>query len=96
MMLIEDCIDDLPQDIDVDGANGQLTLTFDDGSQIVISRQSVQQEIWVAAKSGGFHLKQEQGHWFCAVTDEGLSALLNRVVSEQSGEQTQAFTLIDP
>ena len=46
MMLIEDCIDDLPQDVDVDGANGQLTLTFEDGSQIVISRQPVQQEIY--------------------------------------------------
>ena len=41
-MMIEDCIDELPQDIDVDGANGQLTLTFPDGSQIVISRQPVQ------------------------------------------------------
>ncbi|MEZ7965630.1 MAG: CyaY protein [Candidatus Azotimanducaceae bacterium] len=95
MMLIEDCIDDLPQDVDVDGANGQLTLTFEDGSQIVISRQPVQQEIWVAAKSGGFHLKQQQNHWFCAVTQEGLPALLNRVVTEQSGTATQAFTLID-
>ena len=95
MMAIEDCIDDLPQDIDVDGANGQLTLTFDDGSQVVISRQPVQQEVWVAAKSGGFHLRQRQSDWFCAVTDEGLPQLLNRVVSEQSGEKTDAFTLID-
>ena len=93
--LIEDCIDELPQDVDVDGANGQLTLTFPDGSQIVISRQPVQQEIWVAAKSGGFHLREQQDQWFCAVTQERLSALLNRVVSEQSGAPVEVFTLID-
>ena len=79
----------------VDGANGQLTLTFPDGSQIVISRQPVQQEIWVAAKSGGFHLREQQDQWFCAVTQERLSALLNRVVSEQSGAPVEVFTLID-
>ena len=95
MMMIEDCIDELPQDVDVDGANGQLTLTFPDGSQIVISRQPVQQEIWVAAKSGGFHLREQQDQWFCAVTQERLSALLNRVVREQSGAPVEVFTLID-
>jgi CyaY protein len=61
----------------------------------VISRQPVQREIWVAAKSGGFHLREAQNHWFCAVTQERLSALLNRVVSEQSAEPVEVFTLID-
>jgi CyaY protein len=73
MMMIEDCIDELPQDVDVDGAK----------------------EIWVAAKSGGFHLREQQDQWFCAVTQERLSALLNRVVSEQSGAPVEVFTLID-
>jgi frataxin-like iron-binding protein CyaY len=49
----------------------------------------------VAAKSGGFHLREQQDQWFCAVTQERLSALLNRVVSEQSGAPVEVFTLID-
>jgi CyaY protein len=85
LMLIEDRLDDLEDDIDVNGANGQLTLTFSDRSQMVISRQPAQQEIWVAARSGGFHLKWNTDHWFCAVTGERFSALLNRVLSEQAG-----------
>ena len=64
MMMIEDCIDELPQDVDVDGANGQLTLTFPDGSQIVISRQPSNKKfgwrlnraafIFVSSKISGF------------------------------------------
>ncbi len=91
LMVIEDRLDDLDDDIDVDGANGQLTLTFSDRSQMVISRQPAQQEIWVAAKSGGFHLKWNNDHWFCAVTGERFAVLLNRILEEQAGIQAEVF-----
>ena len=91
LMLIEDRFDDLEEDIDVDGANGQLTLTFSDRSQMVISRQPVQQEIWVAAKSGGFHLKWHTDHWSCAVTGERFSALPNPILADRPGLKFDVF-----
>ena len=38
-------------------AGGVLELEFDDGSKMVINRHGVAQEIWVAARSGGFHFR---------------------------------------
>lgn len=94
MMAIEDQVDAVAIDIDVDGGDGQLILTFLSGTQIVISRQPAQREIWVAAKSGGFHLKDRGYDWFCEMTAENLTDLLNRVVTEQAGVTVTAFSEI--
>ena len=76
---IEDRIDDLSDDIDIDSSGGLLTFTFEDGSNVILSRQLSTQELWVAAKAGGFHLRFEDDTWVCGATGENLSALLNRI-----------------
>ena len=82
---IEDRVDELELDVDIDASGGVLTFTLDNGSSIILSRQIANHEIWVAAKSGGFHLKRADGDWHCDNTDENLEQLLNRVFMEQSG-----------
>tara|TARA_B110000503_G_scaffold23943_1_gene37585 strand:+ start:302 stop:610 length:309 start_codon:yes stop_codon:yes gene_type:complete len=82
---IEDRVDELELDVDIDASGGVLAFTLDSGSSIILSRQVANHEIWVAAKSGGFHLKRVDGEWFCLNTEESLEQLLNRVFSEQAG-----------
>jgi CyaY protein len=44
--------------------NGNLLeVEFDDGQKIIINRHDINQEIWVAAKSGGFHYAWQDGAW---------------------------------
>ena len=62
-----------------------LAFTLDSGSSVILSRQIANHEIWVAAKSGGFHLKRAGGGWRCGNTGESLEQLLNRVFMEQAG-----------
>ena len=83
---IEDRVDELELDVDIDASGGVLALTLDGGSSIILSRQIANHEIWVAAKSGGFHLQIADGGWHCDSTDENLEQLLNRVFIEQAGE----------
>ena len=40
-----------------------VTLTFPNRSQIVINLQKPLQEVWLAAKSGGYHYKFSNGQW---------------------------------
>lgn len=40
-----------------------MELEFDDGSKIIINRHGPNQEIWLAAKSGGFHYAWQDGKW---------------------------------
>ncbi len=82
---IEDRVDELELDVDIDASGGVLAFTLDSGSSIILSRQVTNHEIWVAAKSGGFHLKRVDSEWFCQNTEESLEQLLNRVFSEQAG-----------
>ena len=84
---IEDRVDELPLDLDIDVSGGLLSVMFPDGSSVVLSKQVANHEIWVAAKSGGFHLHAQDQRWMCSTTDEELYDLLNRVFTEQLGAQ---------
>jgi CyaY protein len=83
---IEDQVDELTQDLDVDFSGSVLTITFPNSSQVILSRQVATHEIWVAAKSGGFHLHLTEGQWVCGTTAENLPTLLSRTFTEQLGE----------
>ena len=87
MFSIEESIDDSGADIDYENSAGMLTLTCENNqSQIIISRQPVLREVWVAAVSGGFHFKLENHSWQNTVTGESLSTMLNEVFSAQANE----------
>ncbi len=48
-------------DIDIHRSGGMLQLTFPNRSQIIVNTQPPLQELWMAAKGGGFHYKCEPG-----------------------------------
>ncbi len=56
-------------------------------SKIIINRHAPTQEIWVAAKSGGYHFKWADGSWIDTRSGEALADAISRVVFEQSGVQ---------
>ncbi|MDP2832291.1 MAG: iron donor protein CyaY [Pseudomonadota bacterium] len=68
---------------------GVLELEFDDGSMIVVNKQAAAQEIWVAAKSGGFHYRWDAGAWRDTRGGEELFAALARLASAQAGEPVE-------
>ncbi len=89
MFRLEDELDELEEDLDIENAGGILTVNFPNGSTIVLSRQIANHEIWVAARSGGFHLAAKDGDWYCQTTDETLPVLISRVFSEQLGREVK-------
>jgi CyaY protein len=64
---------------------GVLEVEFENGSKVIINRHAAAREIWVAAKSGGYHFKPQSGAWISGRDGGELYATLSRVVSEQSG-----------
>ena len=83
---VEDALDEAAPEVDIESTGGILTLGFADGSSVILSRQTAVRELWVAARSGGFHLQHDAGEWRCAATGEAFPALLSRVVGEQLGK----------
>src|SRR5574343_815873 len=68
-------------------AGGILEIEFEDGSKIIINRHGVAKEIWVAARSGGFHFRWDGALWRDTRDETELFAKLSALVSQQSGEQ---------
>lgn len=75
--------------LDADLESGILTLECPDGSRIIVNRQTPNREIWVAARSGGFHFAWKGGEWRDTRSGEELFASLSRISGEQAGEHLQ-------
>ena len=71
-------------DIDTVRAGGLLELEFPNGSKVVVNKQPPLHELWLAARSGGFHFHWSEGAW---ITNDGqeLFARLSEEVSVQAG-----------
>lgn len=82
---IERGLDDSGFEVERAG-DGIVEIEFEDGSQIVVNRHSVAREIWVAARSGGFHFRWDGGRWIDTRSGEELFAALGRLVAAQSGK----------
>ena len=84
---IEAAIEESGLDADVElKEGGVLEIEFADGSKIVINRHAAAREIWVAARSGGFHFRWDGSAWLDTREATELFAALSKLVSEQSGK----------
>ncbi len=73
-------------DVDIDNqrVGGMITLTFENRSQIVVNLQKPLHEIWLAARSGGYHFKYEGGQWVDTKGQGEFFATLSRDATTQS------------
>jgi len=83
---LEDIFDDSGLDVDLENSAGVLTVKFENGSQLIFSRQEPLRQLWLAARSGGFHFDydEEGERWVCDSSDELLSEMLGRITLEQA------------
>ena len=73
-------------DVECKRSGNVLEIEFiDNGSKIIVNSQAPLQEMWVAARSGGFHYKRVDGEWRNTRDDSEFFASLSKYASEQSG-----------
>lgn len=66
---------------------GVLEIEFDDGSKIIVNRHGAAREIWVAARSGGFHFRPDGAAWRETRSGQELFARLSELVSGPLGRR---------
>ena len=69
--------------------SGLLEIEFEDGSKMVINRHGAAREIWVAAKSGGFHFRHDGKSWRDTRDGTELFAVVSRLATQQNGSTVQ-------
>lgn len=67
-------------------SSGVLEIELDDGSKIIVNRHSAAQEVWVAARSGGFHFRWDGQAWRDTRDSSELMSALSALITRQSGE----------
>ncbi len=79
-------LDGAAPDLDVESkGDGMIEIGFDDGSKIIVNRHRAAEEIWVAARAGGFHFRWDGATWRDTRDGAELFAALSRLVSAQGG-----------
>lgn len=73
-------------DVECKRSGNVLEIEFiDNGTKIIVNSQAPLQEMWVAAKSGGFHYKRADDQWINTRDGSELYASLSTLASEQGG-----------
>lgn len=72
-------------DIDFEMQSGILEIECADGSKVLVSPHTIAKEIWVAAKSGGFHFRYDAaaGCWVDTSTGDPLRTRLVEILKQQ-------------
>ena len=87
---IEACFDELNDkdvvDVECKRNGNVLEIEFiANGSKIIVNSQAPLQEMWLAARSGGFHYKRVGDEWRNTRDDTEFFAALSEVAPQQGG-----------
>ena len=93
-MSLEDAFQETDLDLDIARQGGNVVnIQFEDRSVIVVNTQAPLQEIWVAAKEGGFHYRWAgtlaKPLWLDTKTGAELFSELSRLASQQAKANLQ-------
>jgi CyaY protein len=88
-MSLEEAFQETDLDLDIARQGGNVVnIQFEDRSVIVVNTQAPLQEIWVAAKEGGFHYRWAgtlaKPLWLDTKTGAELFSELSRLASQQA------------
>jgi len=73
-------------DVECKRSGNVLEIEFiDNGSKIIVNSQAPMQQLWVAAKSGGFHYNRVGSEWIDSRDGSELFAALSQLASAQGG-----------
>ncbi|MDC8760269.1 iron donor protein CyaY [Janthinobacterium fluminis] len=73
-------------DVECSRSGNVLEIEFiDNGSKIIVNSQAPMQQLWVAAKAGGFHYNRVGAQWIDSRDGSELFAALSGLASAQAG-----------
>jgi len=82
---LDRAIDATGADVDWSLNDGILEIDAEDGGKVIVNRHAPNRELWVAAKSGGFHYRAVAGRWVDTRGGGELGAALSAILREQAG-----------
>lgn len=82
---IDAWLEDDEIDIDANRTGGLLEMSLPDGSKIILNTQPPLHELWIAARSGGFHFRFDGARWVDTRSGREFFDTLSACASQQAG-----------
>jgi CyaY protein len=82
---IEEALDAVDLGIDCSRSGNVLTLELDNDTKVIVNTQAAMCQIWVAARSGGYHFGYDGGQWRDTREGTELFGALSKIISVQGG-----------
>lgn len=79
---------DSDADVDWSLVDGILEIACEGGGKVIVNRHAPNRELWVAARSGGWHFRAQDGRWRDTRGGQELGAALAHILKEQAGLET--------
>ncbi len=73
-------------DIDNQRVGAMITISFPNGSQLIVNLQKPLQEIWLAARSGGYHYRHDGQNWVDTKTGREFFEQFSQEAGTQAGQ----------
>lgn len=86
LLSVEQAIEDADADLDYESHGGLLSISFADGSKIIINKQPPLHQLWVATKFNGHHFEWQGETWIDNRTGAEFWQLLNDAAAKQAGK----------
>jgi CyaY protein len=84
---VEHILDEAQSDIDFVNSSGLLTISCENKSQIILSRQPPLEQVWLACLAGGLHFKLVQDVWVLTTdSNQTFGQRLTQALQQQAGE----------
>jgi CyaY protein len=84
LLALEEALDEIEVDIDYESASSILTLTFENGTKIIINKQPPLHQIWVATKFNGHHFNFKDALWIDERTGVEFWSFMDEAASKQA------------
>jgi CyaY protein len=82
---LDAALDSSAADVDWSLNDGILEVDCGDGGKIIVNRHVPNREMWVAARSGGFHFRSSEGRWRDTRSGNELASALGALLAAQAG-----------
>jgi CyaY protein len=82
---VEMAVDAVDSGIDCARSGSVLSLELDNDTKVIVNTQAAMCQIWVAARSGGYHFSYDGRDWRDTRDGTELFAALSRIISSQGG-----------
>lgn len=82
--IIDNYINEHDVDIDYERNGNILTISFENGSKIILNRQEPLHQVWLATRENGYHFEYHDNNWICNRSGDTFLQIFHHALEKQT------------